>query len=402
MSSFIDHEALAAADENARAAFSSGLWFVCLFEVFCCNFAFFAFNDQGSKKQRPFLSTLCAISNAAVVASLLAGQWTPYWNIAKVWLGDSNEDGFTREMKAIPDSAKVWMWWSALCAISLCNILFLAYVLITRKSTATDDRTKRYERRLKFLAIPFVFTCAFRSVLPEVYAGDCLVEGEGCLSSRLVFFDHWINGVLVGRGLACFAEVCLVVQAALVVHRLNLDLGKFGSSYISAGTWVMPLLAVIAEICSYSCTFTTNNLFCAAENSFWTAKMCIAVVSCLYLYIYIGKLNLEKDARSARAFTVCTMLTGCVYVPFMMTDDVPMYVSRYYRDVEMKKHFFTFYDGMIDSAYRRDATQDYSVWAEEMVWRGVYFSAVVWASILMAHAPRIIFPSTKKSKTKIK
>ena len=232
-----------------------------------------------------------------------------------------------------------------------------------------------------------VFTCAFRSVLPEVYAGDCLVEERGCLSSRLVFFDHPINGVLSDA--PQHLEVCLVVQAALVLNRLNADLRQHGSYHVRIATWVMPTLAVIAEVCSYSCTFTTNNLFCAAENSLWTTKMILAVLCSLYIYVYIGRLDKKEDARAARVFTACTMLAGAMYVPFMMTVDVPMYISRYYRDVEMGKHFFTFYDGMIDSAYRRDATQDYAVWKEEMVWRGAYFSVVVWASIMMAHAPRI-------------
>ena len=65
---------------------------------------------------------------------------------------------------------------------------------------------------MKFLAIPFVLHARSAVFCREVYNGDCLEEGPGCVSSRLVFFDHPINGVLVGRGLAAVAEVCLVVK----------------------------------------------------------------------------------------------------------------------------------------------------------------------------------------------
>lgn len=55
--------------------------------------------------------------------------------------------------------------------------------------------------------------------------------------------------------------------------------------------------------------------------------------------------------------------------------------------------------GMQDSWERRDATQEYLVWKDEMVWRGVYFTAIVWVSILLIHAPtfRLERPPAKKS-----
>ena len=86
------------------------------------------------------------------------------------------------------------------------------------------------------------------------------------------------------------------------------------------------------------------------------------------------------------------------YVPYMVLVDVPMYITRWRHDTAIGKHYFSFVDGMVDSWERRDATTSYDVWKDEMVWRGVYFTVVVWASILLVHAPRFTFPPPPKRK----
>ena len=49
---------LASVDEDAREAFMAFEWLLVILVCFGCNVAFFAFNDEGSRKQRPFLSAL--------------------------------------------------------------------------------------------------------------------------------------------------------------------------------------------------------------------------------------------------------------------------------------------------------------------------------------------------------
>ena len=57
----------------AREAFMAAEWMFVLILCFACNVAFFAFNDEGSRKQRPFLSALTGIINAGLFAHLLGG-----------------------------------------------------------------------------------------------------------------------------------------------------------------------------------------------------------------------------------------------------------------------------------------------------------------------------------------
>ena len=86
------------------------------------------------------------------------------------------------------------------------------------------------------------------------------------------------------------------------------------------------------------------------------------------------------------------------YIPYMVFVDVPMYIRRYGADAAMQKKFFGVWEGMWDAWERRDATQEYDVWSEEFVWRGIYFTVIVWGSILMVHAPTIEVGAKRKGK----
>ena len=60
-----------------------------------------------------------------------------------------------------------------------------------------------------FLSAAYVFGCAFRSVLPR---GDV---------QRICLFDTWLSQPsLVGRSVATVAEICFIIQWALVLRQL--------------------------------------------------------------------------------------------------------------------------------------------------------------------------------------
>ena len=59
------------------------------------------------------------------------------------------------------------------------------------------------------LCAAYVFGCAFRSVLPRADV------------QRICLFDTWLSSVAVGRSVATIAEICFVIQWAIVLRQLG-------------------------------------------------------------------------------------------------------------------------------------------------------------------------------------
>ncbi|HXW41905.1 MAG TPA: hypothetical protein VEK75_11915, partial [Xanthobacteraceae bacterium] len=109
-------------------------------------------------------------------------------------------------------SDPVALWWGFLLAVSTLNIVAL---LVLRASYRKHGRGGAFAAEpLLLLAAAYVFGCAFRSVLPRADV------------QRICLFDTWLSSVLVGRSVATIAELCFVLQWAIVLH----ELGKLAHS----------------------------------------------------------------------------------------------------------------------------------------------------------------------------
>ena len=74
---------------------------------------------------------------------------------------------------------------------------------------------------------------------------------------------------------------------------------------------------------------------------------------------------------------------------YMATVDVPMYITNYIADQAAGKQNLSFNEGMLDASTRWIVTFSYVHWKAEMSWMALYFSVMVWLSILFVHAPRM-------------
>jgi len=54
---------------------------------------------------------------------------------------------------------------------------------------------------MKLLGVPFVWNCGWRSLLPSLYL------------QRFVFWDTWLNSILVDRTWACIGELACTSAA---------------------------------------------------------------------------------------------------------------------------------------------------------------------------------------------
>merc|ERR1712006_59803 len=81
-------------------------------------------------------------------------------------------------------------------------------------------------------------------------------------------------------------------------------------------------------------------------------------------------------------------ITSVVYPYFNFTVDAPIYLKRYAADQAAGKHYFPFFEGIMDSAVTRNVTRKTEDWSADMLWMIIYFTVAVWSSILLMWAPR--------------
>jgi hypothetical protein len=89
-------------------------------------------------------------------------------------------------------------------------------------------------------------------------------------------------------------------------------------------------------------------------------------------------------------------ITGiAAYLAFLMTIDVPMYLSRWRAGVADGSKLLGPLEGLRDVSTRWVVTHELAEWKDEIPWMSLYFSAAVWASLalcvfysLEGHLPR--------------
>jgi hypothetical protein len=262
-------------------------------------------------------------------------------------------------------STGVMLWWSAVSAISVANVL--AWLLIARREEVDEDPEQRRERlKQVWLSGMFVFGCAFRSFLPRA-------EGQ-----RICLVDSWWSSAILSRAVATIAELSLVAQWTLFLGQWTKGLGSRLGYAVSR--LLLPLIA-FAEICSWYTTLTTNFRGSVIEESTWALTSTLMTLTLLSLWWR------RREVR--RPFLGAAIVLNAAYIMFMSTVDVPMYAARVRADAASGKAFLTVVDGVRDASRRRIVTRRWDDWTDEMPWMSLYFSAGVWISLSLIRAPRL-------------
>jgi len=259
-------------------------------------------------------------------------------------------------------SNPVAVWWCFLVAVSAVNVAAWFFIFSRWRDRTIVARAGALAiEPLILLGAAYAFGCAFRSALPRADV------------QRICLFDTWLSSVMVGRSVATVAELCFVLQWAIVLRILgniaNSDTAKNVSSLI------MPLIA-LAECCSWYAVITTDYLGNVFENSLWT-------VTFLLIGLALLRLLFRFHGRAQWIIAAATLgITG--YVVFMCSVDVPMYLARWQADAADGKTFLGLAAGLHDVATRWIVTHDAAQWRGEFAWMALYFSAAVWASLALA------------------
>jgi hypothetical protein len=264
-------------------------------------------------------------------------------------------------------------WWGLLSLVSGANIAvwFLLYRQLHEPSIGHLGGPSGIELML-VLCAGYVFGCAFRSFLPRADV------------QRICLFDTWLSSVVVGRSVATVAELCFAAQWTVILHQLGTLTGA--DTTLSAAWLIVPLI-LIAECFSWHAVLTTNNLGHAIENSIWAAA---------FFVVGIGLCRLLAEFDGPVRIVLAVVIAGIAgYLAFLMTIDVPMYLSRWRAGVADGSRHLKPLEGLRDVSTRWVVTHDLAEWKDEMAWMSLYFSAAVWASLALCvfyslgdHLPR--------------
>jgi hypothetical protein len=256
-------------------------------------------------------------------------------------------------------------WWTALCAVSIVNFCGwrLSAVALTRRRHTVEPAVYRLQQWQLLLSAVYVLGCGFRSIFPRADV------------QRIGLYDSWLSSVLVGRSVATVAELCFVVQWALLLNVLARDAR---SRFAVVVSWLLVPLIVVAELCSWYGVLTTSYIGNAIEESIWALSVSLLIVSCLALW--------PRCQGACRRFLAVTLVLAGGYVAFMCLVDVPMYVSRWLADEANGRAYLSLGQGLQDVWSRWSVTFAWEAWRTEIPWMSLYFSVAVWCSIALAHA----------------
>jgi hypothetical protein len=264
-------------------------------------------------------------------------------------------------------------WWGLLTLVSGANIAvwFLLYRQLQEQPAGSLGSTPGIGLML-LLCAAYVFGCAFRSFLPRADV------------QRICLFDTWLSSVVVGRSVATVAEVSFAVQWAIILHQLGT---MTGADTTLNAAWVIVPMVFVAQCCSWYGVLTTNYLANAIENSIWAvAFFIVGIALCRLLPEFDGPV---------RGVLAIAIVGVAGYLAFLITIDVPMYLSRWRADVAGGSKPLRPLEGLLDASTRWVVTHDLAKWKDEIAWMSLYFSAAVWASLALCvcysledHLPR--------------
>jgi len=295
------------------------------------------------------------------------------WFMKREWRGSR----WPASSKTLAWSNPIAWWWSSLTLVSAANIAawFLLYPRFHEEGAdavggtspigpfllrAGDFRSASGAEFMLLLCAAYVFGCAFRSFLPRADV------------QRICLFDTWLSSVAVGRSVATVAEVCFAAQWAIILHQLGT---MTGSDTTLNAAWVIVPLILIAECFSWYAVLTTNYLHNAIENSLWALGFfVVGVALCRLLPEFDGPVRLAL---------AMALIGIAAYLAFLMTIDVPMYVSRWRAARADGGRRLRPLEGLRDVSTRWVVTHDLAEWRDEIAWMSLYFSAAVWASLAL-------------------
>ena len=147
------------------------------------------------------------------------------------------------------DDAEVWVWYVFM--VVFCAFGNLWHLASTWRSVGHPSDA--YGTAMKWLAVPWVVNCAWRSVFPSLYM------------ERFAFWNTPLNSILLGRTFAFVGELSWVFQTCLAMRHVDKEVTKKSTCWVQLSAWSAFGVYVVAEAVSYYNTATENQYWGAVE-----------------------------------------------------------------------------------------------------------------------------------------
>ncbi|MFM1875786.1 MAG: hypothetical protein RL266_1523 [Bacteroidota bacterium] len=263
----------------------------------------------------------------------------------------------------------VLVWWFGMSAVAVFNLimLFSSRKMLVKKIPSMSQMVQKVRYWQFLLASIYTIGCGFRSILPR---GDV---------RRIVLVDHWISAIAIGRSVATLAELAFVAQWAFLLHEIGKGTGDKVVSTISKV--IVPMIFVAECFSWYACT-TTNFFGTTIEESLWAVAAFLTMLGFIH-----GRKHYQNGAQ--KNFLTAGIVAAFAYVVYMVTVDVPAYVSKWITDEANGKVYATLSEGFHQVATVWRQTYAVADWQYEFVWMSLYFSIAVWISIYITSGPEM-------------
>lgn len=84
---------------------------------------------------------------------------------------------------------------------------------------------------------------------------------------------------------------------------------------------------------------------------------------------------------------------SAMFVYYMVTVDVPMYINQTYQDIAAGRVFVSFTEGFQLALKCNSSSQKWSDWEMEAMWQTPYFTVIVFGALMMAMYPHMFQPA---------
>jgi len=217
---------------------------------------------------------------------------------------------------------------------------------------------------------------------------------------RICFFDNFISTTIVGRTLATIGELCFISQIKIAFIALSKDLHSLGrgheqthrlvQNFASASWWII----AFAQCCCWRCVTTGFPLWSALEESIWTVVFTLFMFCAIYFRFLVRSKNdnLHREFGTSRLCLNLFIFSTLLYIWFMTTIDVPMYIRQVQINEQNGREYVTFFEGLKNSLKCNSVSKNWSDWWEEAQWQTPYFTLSIWMSLLIAAQPWMFKP----------
>ena len=299
-------------------------------------------------------------------------------------------------------------WLIEMIAMSLFNVTVYLVLFCFTKRYVNHPHMEHHQwsyyylMTVRYLPLPYVVECTWRSFLPTLY------------NSRHVVYDTPASSILLERSLAFVGEVSwgcqLGITTAVISHAVPMRgsprVQKFLRGWIPLMGALIGLLGLCANIFSMIATVTTNYYYNVWEESLWAAAYGLCGVSGIALWLFgtddfcihwLFEVHPYSGQRHdhhhddisiwvMRIYIRLLAIVGSLGVPYMAIYDIPRWNSRYQIDQAAGKVYFSLSDPS-DAANRRVVVQDNNVWAPDQVWMLMYFGPAVLTCVVLMLGP---------------